>query len=47
MKLDHVFVLFFEIFICGDYDCNVYIPKSLGEKKEKEKGKKGGQNEVG
>jgi hypothetical protein len=22
------------------YDCNVYIPKSLGEKREKEKGEK-------
>lgn len=42
------FVLFFsKIFIFYDYDCNVYIAKSLGDEKEKEKGKKGGQNEVG
>lgn len=42
--LGHVFCFVFEIFIFYDYDCNVYIRKSLGEK---EKGKKGGQNEVG
>jgi hypothetical protein len=43
LDLDHVFcfVFFFEIFIYDDYyDCIVYIPKSLGEKREKEKGEK-------
>jgi hypothetical protein len=42
LDLDHVFCFVFLKYLFYEeyYDCNVYIPKSLGEKREKEKGEK-------